>query len=159
MILLIVIFVIIMCFGFVLLFGAPYLPTHKQSAETAIDLLDLKSGDRFYELGCGDGKVLIQAAKRGYICVGWEMNPIIFLIAKIRTYKYKNVSVRLANFWNQDLSNADGVYVFLLDKYMEKLDNKLTHELKSGTKLASYAFKIPNKKASYEKNAIFVYQY
>ncbi len=159
MIFLIFFLVIIACFSFVLLFGAPYLPTHNKSAHIALDLLELKPGDNFFELGCGDGRVLILAAKRGYKCVGWELNPIIYLVAKVRTAKYKNVSVKFGSFWEQNLSKADGVYVFLLDKYMQKLDKKLTQEMMSGAKLASYAFKIKGKKINHQKHGVFLYKY
>ena len=152
-------FLVVVCFGFVLLYGAPYVPTHSRQANVALDLLDLNAGQIFYELGCGDGKILIMASKRGYKVIGVELNPIMYIVAKIRTLKYSNISVKYGNFWVQDLSNADGVFVFLLDKFMPKLDKKLEAELKPGAKLASYAFKIPNKKALLDESGVFIYKY
>lgn len=153
-------FCIILCFGFVLLFGAPYLPTHKKQAHIALDLLDLKPGQTLYELGCGDGKLLILAASRGYNAVGYEMNPIIFLICWLRTWRYrKSVKVYCRNFWLADLSKADGVYVFLLDRFMSRLDRKLSSELNPGVRLASYTFKIPGKKLFKSSQAVYIYEY
>lgn len=154
-----IVFVIILCFGFVLLFGAPYLPTHSLQAKIALDMLDLNKSDNFYELGCGDGKVLIMASSKCDKAVGFELNPILYIIAKIRTAKYKNVSVKFGNFWNMDLSSADKVFVFLLDKYMDKLDQKLSSELKKGSRLASYTFKIKDKKIASEKQGVYLYKY
>ncbi len=152
-------FLVVICFGFVIIFGAPYLPTHKKQAELALDLLDLKKGQNFYELGCGDGKVLIMAAQRGCQVVGYELNPLLYIFAKIRTYKHKSISVKYGNFWVKDLSKADGVFVFLLDKFMSRLDQKLSNELKPGVKLASYTFKIPNKKLYASEQGVFIYKY
>lgn len=147
-------------FAFVLLFGAPYLPTQKAQAKAALDLLDLKPGQTLYELGCGDGRVLKRAAERGIHGVGYELNPLIALIARIHTWKYrKTVRIIWGNFWKADVGRADGVFVFLLDRFMEKLDKKMNQEVKKPTKVASFAFKIPNKKIIRTKDGIYLYQY
>ena len=146
-------------FGFIIFFGAPYLPTRRSQSKTALDLLDLKEGQVFYELGCGDGRVLLLAQGRGLRAVGYELNPILFCIAKLMTYKHKDIEVRFGNFWNADLSKADGVYVFLLDRFMTRLDKKLTAEVKKGAYLASYNFAIPGKDAKKKLNGIYLYRY
>ena len=156
----IIFLVLISCFAVVLLFGAPYLPTHKHQIELSIDMLGLKKGQTLYELGCGDGRVLRHAASKGYKAVGYEMNPLLWITAIIVTWRYrKSVSVRFGNFWYADLENADGVYVFLLDKFMKRLDKKLSQELRKGVKLASYTFQIPSKKATSVKGGVFLYTF
>ena len=75
--------VIVVPFAFVLLYGAPYLPTRKAQANRALDLLKLKEGDIFVDLGSGDGAVLIEAAKRGLVCYGYELNPLVWLVSKV----------------------------------------------------------------------------
>lgn len=160
MIVYVIFLIIILCFGFVLLYGAPYLPTHKRQINIALTLLDLKPDAVVYELGCGDGAVLKAIAQHGYRAIGYELNPLLVVIAYIRTYRYRGqISIRWSNFWRADLSEADGVYVFLLDKFMKKLDTKLSQELKPNVKLASYTFKIPSKKIYKQSQAIFVYKY
>ena len=130
---------LILPFGFVLLFGAPYLPTRKAQAKEALDMLDLQEGEIFVDLGSGDGAVLIEAASRGLICYGYELNPFVWLISKARTRKFgKQVKIYCKNFWNVPLpKNTRGVFVFLLDKYMLKLDKKLTKELENGSNVVS----------------------
>jgi SAM-dependent methyltransferase len=151
---------LVFLFSFVLLFGAPYLPTHAKQTQLSLELLNLKKGQTLYELGCGDGKVLIAAAMDGYRAVGYELNPLLFAVAWLRTLRYRKlVSVRLGNFWNADFSEADGVYVFLLDRFMHRLDAKLSRELKQGTRLVSYTFQIPGKKPVQSKAGLFVYHY
>lgn len=152
--------IIILLFGFVVLFGAPYLPTFVPQQKAALDLLDLKPGQTFYDLGCGDGRLLKLAAQRGLRAVGWELNPFMFLVSWVSTRRYRKlVRVRLGNFWQADISQADGIFVFLLDKYMPKLDKKIAAEAKQHLKLASYTFKIPGKKIVARRSGIFLYKY
>ncbi|MGI9027645.1 MAG: class I SAM-dependent methyltransferase [Candidatus Saccharimonadales bacterium] len=152
--------VIVSLFAFVILFGAPYLPTRRAQTQAALDLLNLKPGQTLFELGCGDGRVLKQAAQRGLLVVGYELNPILVLTAWLYTWKYrKQVRIIWGNFWKADLSRADGVFVFLLDRFMVKLDEKLKAEVHGSTKLVSFAFKIPHKKAKRSKAGIYLYEY
>jgi SAM-dependent methyltransferase len=152
---------VVLPFGFVLLYGAPYLPTRRAQAKEALDLIDLKEGDIFVDLGSGDGAVLIEAASRGLTCYGYELNPFVWFISKLRTRKFgKQVKIYCKNFWNEPLpKNTKGVFVFLLDKYMPRLDTKLTSELKPGSQLVSYTFQIPGKEPSVVKNALMLYKY
>jgi 16S rRNA A1518/A1519 N6-dimethyltransferase RsmA/KsgA/DIM1 with predicted DNA glycosylase/AP lyase activity len=150
---------LVLVFSFVILFGAPYLPTRRREAQDALDLLDLKKGQTLYELGCGDGRVLLQAARRGLSVTGYELNPILALVSWLVTWRYRQqVRVVCGNFWTADLSQADGIFVFLIDRYMKRLDSKLT-EIKKPLRLVSYAFKIPNKKPTKIKNGLILYVY
>lgn len=157
---LVVLMLVTLLFAFVLLFGAPYLPTRRAQAQAALELLDLKAGQTLYELGCGDGRVLRQAAEKGIQAVGYELNPLLVVVAKIYTWKYRKlVKIVWGNFWKADLSRADGVFVFLLDRFMPRLDEKARRELAKPTKVASFAFKIPGKKITREQAGIYLYQY
>ncbi len=151
---------IIFCFSFVMLFGAPYLPTLSPQIEAAFKLLDLKKNNTILELGSGDGKVLIAAAKQGYNAIGFELNPILFLLSYVRTMRYrKKVKLHLGNFWRVALPEADGIFVFLIDKKMETLDKKLKLYKYKPLKVASFAFKIPNKKIIKTLKGVNLYEY
>lgn len=159
-ILLLLFVVLIGCFGFVLLYGAPYVPIHNKQARVALDMLNLKKGKKLYELGCGDGKVLKMAARRGVYAVGYELNPLMYLAARLNTWRYRDlVTVRYGNFWKTDLYDADAVYVFLLDRFMGRLDAKLKDELRPGTVVASYVFRIPAKKPVKTVSGVHLYRY
>jgi SAM-dependent methyltransferase len=157
---LIILLLLVLPFSLVLLYGAPYLPTRRREADLALDMLHLKKGEVFVDLGCGDGAVLLVAAKRGMVCYGYELNPLVWAIAMIRTRKFRStVKVYCRNFWREPLPSATkGVFVFLLDKYMERLDEKLTQEMPNGV-LLSYAFQIPGKKPVRTQGACFLYKY
>lgn len=151
---------VVLAYGFVLLFGAPYFPSLKPHIKAALDLLDMNQGQVIYDLGCGDGRFLKTAADKGYRAVGYELNPFVFAYAWLTTLKYgRRVKVRYGNFWNADISKADAIFVFLLDKYMPQLDAKLKSEGKKGLKLASHTFQIPGKKAVSKQYGIFLYKY
>lgn len=151
---------ILALFGFVLIYGAPYLPTLRRQSEAALDLLDLKKGQTLYELGCGDGRVLKLAAQRGLKVVGYELNPLLVVVAQLNTLRYRRrVKIVWGNFWKADLKDADGIYVFLLDRFMEKLGDKLKKNVSSGTKVASYAFEIPGETACRQKDGVYLYKY
>ena len=152
--------IIVGCFSVVLLVGAPYLPTLTKQTELALDMLNLKKGETMLELGCGDGKVLLAAAARGWNVVGYELNPILALVAWLRTRRYhRQVRVVWGNFWQRDWPKAEGVYVFLLQKYMQKLDTKITLYPHKPVKLASIAFYIPDKMPAAEAVGVYVYRY
>lgn len=152
----------ILLFGFVVFFGAPYLPTLKKQTDDALKLLDLKPGQTLLELGSGDGTVLLAAAKQGIRCVGYELNPILVLISRGVTWRYRHlVTIKMANYWSVQWPAADGIYVFLLQKYMKKLDTKVTqHASKYGRiKLVSFAFSMPDKKAHKKRSGLSLYIY
>ncbi|MEI7674349.1 MAG: hypothetical protein WCI60_01270 [bacterium] len=160
MLLLIIFIILAFCFGFVILFGPPYLPTLKPQIESAFELLDLKPGQTIIELGSGDGKVLIYAAKKGFKVIGYELNPLLYFLSLIRTYKYrKDVKIYCANFWQVDWPKSDAIFTFLLNRQMLKLDKRINSNAHKPIKLASFAFKIPGKKIHKEKNGVFLYEY
>lgn len=102
MIVAIILLVLAVCFGGVVFFGAPYLPTLSPQVKAALDLAGLKKGDHLLELGCGDGKVVLAAARRGINVIGYELNPILAAVAWLRTWRYrKNVRIVWGDFWNK----------------------------------------------------------
>jgi SAM-dependent methyltransferase len=156
-----IIILVIVCFSFVVFVGPPYLPTLAPQVKTALDLLDLKPGQRMLELGCGDGKVLVAAAKRGWKVTGIELNPLLVVVCTIRTWRYRRlVTVRWGNYWNTGLwDNADGIFGFVLPKYMTKLDRLIIQWQTKPVRLASFAFQIPHKKIAVERASVFLYRY
>jgi SAM-dependent methyltransferase len=151
---------LIICFGGVLLFGAPYLPTLSPQVKAALSLANLKRGDRLLELGCGDGKVLIATAKQGIYVVGYELNPLLAAIAWLRTRKYrKYATVIWGDFWKKPWPEAQAIFTFLLPKYMSKLDKKVMQYKHKPVKLVSFAFDIPNKPATDERSGVYLYSY
>ena len=152
--------VVLFCFAVVVLFGAPYLPTLTPQVKTALELADLKPGQTLLELGCGDGKVLIAAAKKGCNAVGYELNPIMAALCWLRTRRYRRqVRVIWGDFWQKTWPPADAIFTFLLPKFMPRLNKKIMQSTDQPVKLVSFAFQIPGRPADTEKNGVFLYKY
>jgi len=148
------------CFVFVLLFGAPFLPTLRPQIHTALDMLDLQPGQTMLELGCGDGRVLVAAAKRGWQAVGYELNPILALVSWFVTWRYRaQVRVVWGDFWRAPWPEAQGVFGFILPRYMGKLHKKVMQYTYRPLRVASFAFIIPQKKPSQVRRGVYLYEY
>ncbi|MBI1856685.1 hypothetical protein HY003_03165 [Candidatus Saccharibacteria bacterium] len=151
---------IIVTFGFVIAFGAPFLPTLKPQIAIALDLIDLKPEQTLLELGSGDGRVLVAAAERGLKVVGYEINPLLVLYSWLRTRKYgRNVRIIWGNYWNKKWPPVDGIFVFLLNRYMPKLDKKIIQESDNNVKLVSFAFIVPGRKPVKIRHGVYLYIY
>ena len=154
------IIITVVLFGMVVLFGAPYLPTLRAQSIEALDLLDLRPGQTLLELGSGDGRILREAAKRGIYAIGYELNPLLVVWSMYLSLRYRRyITVKWCNFWRHKLPATDGIYVFLLDRYMPKLNNKIEQDISGNVKLVSFAFAIPGKKPAEESNGLKLYRY
>jgi SAM-dependent methyltransferase len=156
--LVIVLILLISLGGFFL--GAPYLPTLKKQVNTIFSLAEMKEGQTLIELGCGDGRVLVEAAKRGINSVGYEINPILFLIALLRSKKHKDrIRIVYGNYWRKEWPPANVIFVFLIGRYMDKLDKHIKMYPHKPVKLVSFAFKLPDKKISKQQENLYLYDY
>ena len=126
--------------------GAPFVPSTNHTADAMIRLADIKKGQKIYDLGSGDGKLLLLAAARGATAVGFEINPFLVFLSAVRTlgspYRGRIVTT-WKNFWNADIHDADVLFVYLLPWRMERLANKLKKETKPGTIIVSNSFIFP----------------
>jgi len=158
--LILVITLILIVFSGVLFFGAPYLPTLKKQQKEALDLLSLKPGQVLIELGSGDGRILKEAARRGIIAIGYEINPFLVAYSKISCWPVRKlVKIHWRNFWHISISSADGLYTFLLDRYMPKLDRKIVNEVTKPLKFVSFTFELPGRKPAKKQNGLFLYRF
>ena len=150
--------VFVLCFGLVLVFGPPYLPTMHRQVEAAIKLANLKPGQTLLELGSGDGRVLVAAAQAGLNVVGYELNPLLFIFSWLRTRRYrKQVRVVFGNFWQMSWPKCDAIYVFLLPRLMAKLEQKINAERLNQVPLVSFAFKFKDLTPVNEEAGVFLY--
>ncbi len=152
---------LIVTYALVLPFGAPFLPTLSKQVVQALDVLELSAGQKFVDLGCGDGRLLAEAASRGLNCVGYELNPFLAAYAWLRTRRFgRRVKIKMSSFWRADISSADGVFVFLITHHMARFDRYMSKQAKNHTiRVVSHAFKIPKKKPTAKKGAMYLYVY
>lgn len=152
--------IIALAFGLGALLGAPYLPVLKAEHEALLDLCEIEPGQTLLDLGSGDGRFLKAAAKRGYRSIGYEINPFLYLISLIVTWpERKLVTIHLGDFWRISLPEVDAIYVFLIDRFMHRLGQKLEEEIKTPTTVISYVFAIPSKEPDLATKNAFSYRY
>lgn len=133
----------------------PYVPTPWNVARKMVDFAELKGNETVYDLGAGDGRLLITAKRQypGIWAIGCELAPTIWLWGKLRIWwSGQQIDFYMRNVLKQDLHDADCVFLYLLPSLMEKLGKKFDAELKPGTKVLSYAFQFKNRKPVQEQN-------
>lgn len=143
--------------------GAPWVPAPKEKIDRMLKMLNLKPDEVIYDLGSGDGRILIRAAEEfGAKGVGVEIDPLRVFYSRV-LIKFKGLSSKIKiyrkNLLDTDLSDADAVTLFLLPKILEKLKSKLLGQLKPGTRIACYRYPLdlPELKRD-EKEKIFIYR-
>jgi SAM-dependent methyltransferase len=122
----------------------PYVPTTEEAVQAMLKLAGVTKADTVYDLGCGDGRIVIAAAKAyGARGVGIDINPV--RIAEAKENAKKAGVENLVRFEENDLFQADiheasVVTLFLLPEINLKLRPKLLHDLKPGTRIVSNTF-------------------
>lgn len=139
----IILALLIFNFGYSGLRAAPWVPTHTTDVQRLLALARLTPGQKFYDLGCGDGRILIAAAKHGAQVEGFEISLLPYLLAKWRVLRSKiPAKVHFKDFWFSNLGDADSVYIFLTPPAYPRLKIKLEQELRPGTKVLCYVWPI-----------------
>lgn len=125
-------------------YDVPFVPTPMEVVDEMLRLVDIKPGDLLYDLGCGDGRIVIAAAKRyGIKAIGIDIDPIrISESNKNAAEAGITDKVRFieANLFDADFRDADVVTMYLLTSVNLRLRPKLLADLRPGTRLVSHSF-------------------
>lgn len=156
----IIVFLIVVWFGVVLI-GPPYVPTLKRDLGVLFSHLKLNSKDHLVDLGSGDGKVLVAAAKYGTRVSGVEINPFLVLISRLRLRSYKG-RVTAGDMWRYQLpADTSHVFVFPAEMFMNKLELYLVAQrAHTGSLLvAVYAFRFAGRTPERVVGAFNLYRF
>lgn len=143
---------------------SPWWKTYKMAGLAAIRLAKINRKDRVYELGSGDAEFLLLVAKEiGAKCVGIEIDPLRHIIAKTRVKidgLDEYVTLKKKNFYDENLSGATVIYMYLIPRVLKKITPKLKKELKKGTRIISYKYQIEGLKLVKEdkKEKLYLYK-
>ena len=124
---------------------APWWRTNKKIAKAICKLAKISAKDVVFDLGCGDGEVLIQSAKLGASGIGIEIDPTRAIVARLRIAKNNlqdKILIKRENFFKEDISKASVVIVYLVPSALKKLLPKFKKELKRGTRIVSFIYEI-----------------
>jgi predicted RNA methylase len=124
----------------------PYVPTPPDVVEKMLEMADVGKDDIVYDLGSGDGRIVIAAAsKRGATGVGINLNPERVAEAKENAKQARvddKVKFRVGDLYKTDLSDATVVTPYLLSSVNRELRPQLWKQLDVGTRVVSHAFDI-----------------
>lgn len=126
---------------------APYVPSPPAIVDRMLEMAELKPGETLYDLGCGDGRVLIAAAERFRAkAVGVEISDKIYDRAVTRIAKLglqDQVKLIHGDLLDVDLSGADVVTIYLMTASNESLRPRLEKYLKPGARVVSHDYEVP----------------
>ncbi|MEM1872922.1 MAG: class I SAM-dependent methyltransferase [Candidatus Nezhaarchaeales archaeon] len=124
-----------------------YFPTPEEVTLKMLEITNASKDDVLYDLGCGDGRVLILAAKKvGLRCVGVEIRKELVEQARQRVIKeglQDLVVIHHGDMFQFDVSDVTIVYLYLTTDLNLQLKPKLERELKKGTRVVSHQFEVP----------------
>lgn len=122
-------------------YGLPTVPTRPERIRAALRLADLKAGEAFYDLACGDGRALVIAAREfGARPTGIDVGPTQCLVSwvnVIRNGVHSTVRLRLENYYRANLSGADVVFIYATSKQLARLESHLMSQLKNGARVVT----------------------
>jgi precorrin-6B methylase 2 len=120
-----------------------YVPTPQEVVDRMLDMAGVKPGDFMIDFGCGDGRMVVTAAKRGARGYGVDINPVRIREANENARKAgvtDKVEFKIANLFEEDLSKADVMAMYLLTDINLRLRPKILDTMKPGTRIVSHAF-------------------
>ena len=126
--------------------GAIYVASTPEKTLLMAELSDAAVGERAADLGSGDGRVVIALARRGAEAHGFEVNPILVLVARRnvrRSGLQGRAFIHWKSFWRADLSPFNVLTLFQGSAIMRRLEAKVRRELAAGARVISDCWGFP----------------
>lgn len=124
----------------------PYVPATDRQIQNVMQILKNRKGN-VLDLGSGDGRIVLAAAKLGFPSSGVELNPWLVIYSKIKAYKLglsKSATFKRQDIWKTDLKKFENIVIFGVDEMMPQLEEKLTKELQNSGCVIACRFPLPN---------------
>ncbi len=122
--------------------NAPFIPIPKKIVKDVVTHLHLQNDSILYDLGCGDGRILLETSTHcpGIKCVGIERAFFPYLLAKFKTRHIPTIEIRRENIFNTTISDATHVFMYLWPGMPDKILPLLEKKCKPGTRVISCDF-------------------
>lgn len=123
----------------------PFVPATSTQIENVLKVLQTRSGS-LVDIGSGDGRIVIAAAKRGFKAVGFELNPWLVWYSRYKAWRegvHHSTSFYISDLWKVSFSQYSNVVIFGVPQMMEQLEIKLQTELQSSAKVVACRFPFP----------------
>ncbi len=148
---------------------APYVASPAKVVDVMLELANIRPGETVYDLGCGDGRILIEAAQKYQAkAVGIEISPKIADEARTKVKKAglaQKVQVIQGDLLQADLTGADVVTIYLATSLNEELRPRMEKFLKPGARVVSHDYAVPGWKPTQvvqadgrQKHLIYLYE-
>jgi len=145
---------------FILLRGAPFVPTAREQVLRMVELSRVLPGEKAADIGSGDGRIAIAFAQAGAKSHGYEIKPWLVWLGRRNIKKAgleNRASIHWKDFWSQNFSSFDIVTVYGINHIMKRLERKLRKELKPGARVVLNSFKFPTWEPIKSQNNLHLY--
>ena len=126
---------------------APFVPVPKETIRQISENFNLDNTSVLYDLGCGDGRILIEASKLNpkTKMIGVEKALLPYFISKFNTRKFSNIKIIRGDIFKTDLSEPSHIFLYLYPQVLEKLLPIFEKQCRKDTKVFSCDFQFKNK--------------
>ena len=146
---------------------APYVSSDPEVVRRMLEIANVGADDLVYDLGCGDARILVASVKdfKAGGAVGYEIKDDVYATALSAIEKLNlqdRIKVVHEDLFNADISKATVITLYLTHSANERLRGKLEKEARSGTRIVSHDFKVPEWEPSFREefgtHTIYLYQ-
>ncbi|XP_050793515.1 ATP synthase subunit C lysine N-methyltransferase isoform X1 [Gopherus flavomarginatus] len=124
----------------------PFVPATSAQIENVLKMLQYRSGS-LVDIGSGDGRIVIAAAKEGFKAVGYELNPWLVWYSRYRAWRegmHHNAKFYISDLWKVSFSQYTNVVIFGVPQMMAQLEKKLEEELDHNARVVACRFPFPH---------------
>ncbi|XP_061652485.1 ATP synthase subunit C lysine N-methyltransferase [Phyllopteryx taeniolatus] len=124
----------------------PFVPATTAQVENVLNVLRARSGT-LVDIGSGDGRIVLAAARHGFLASGFELNPWLVWYSRYKAWKeglHRTASFHISDLWKVSFAQYNNVVIFGVPQMMDQLELKLASELPISAKVVACRFPFPN---------------